>query len=233
MSNNLFYLIEITEDHAQALRDFLGTINVQLDPKRDMVAVGFDTGNIENSLLTGRDIPQTLSSINEYIQEYIQDQGSLPKVKTDHETWGLQATTDFLHIAATEFKWDNHSNVDYAVWDGDQGAWQDIAREYPHLFQTPAQVDENDNTILVQCYDGTGFIKPGALLIHSGHHLEMVGTHYFHGRRVHPYTISIPPETRKVLEQHPHRGNWKLVSSRGDNIRLEPSHKVIDPAELP
>ena len=198
-----------------------------------MVAVSFDTGNIENCFLDGGDVPQTLTAINQYIQEYIQYQGSLPKVRTDHETWDLQATSDFLHIAATEFKWDDHGNIDYAVWEGDQNAWQDIAREYPCLFQTPAPGRKaDDQVILVQC-EGPGPIRPGLLLLHAGSNLEIIGTHYFNGRRVHPHTIGIPKETRETLEQHPHSGNWKLVSAKPNLIGLEPSYEAVDPAEMP
>ena len=233
MSNNLFYLIEITEDHAQALRDFLGTIKVQLDPRRDMIAVGFDTGNIENSFLNGGDVPQTLTAINQYIQEYIQYQGSLPRVRTDHETWDLQGTSDFLHIAATEFKWDDHGNIDYAVWEGNQNAWQGIAQEYPYLFQTSdPQEEADDQVILIQSED-PGPIRPGLLLLHAGSNLEIIGsTRYSNGKRVGPQTIGISPEAREILEQHPHQGYWKLVSSRKTSIRLEPLYEAIDPSEL-
>ena len=60
-----------------------------------------------------------------------------------------------------------------------------------------------------------GLIPVGAKLEHHTHWLEMIGTHKFNGRDVHPLTISLPQDAVDEINHSGHNGNWVLRRIEG------------------
>ena len=87
--------------------------------------------------------------------------------------------------------------------------------------------------------EAPGSIPSGAHLTLEGNHLEMVGTHVFQGKFVHPLTIPVPNESARKLRETGHQGQWLLrtVSKRTDgwfDLHIEaagPEETIPDPRD--
>ena len=123
------YVIKLPVNKATALQALLQQLGVELDVSKDMVLTPDEPLRQQHPLLFGTSVPQTLSSINHFLNQ----QQISPKPGGDYVSWSPETTAEFLIMAAKEFHADRHGTTT-ALTDQRPNHWKTVVSQHPSLF---------------------------------------------------------------------------------------------------